>query len=147
MVPTAFVPLRTPVTLSTWVTWVRMVTSTPAGLMALSRIPTAFRSPDANDYGDSAYYMESDGRVGYNRWSITDSYGNCGYNASFRNTYSTNPIKIITAKLITGGFALRTSVTTTVHIGWLHLVMSATTSAALRFFPTVYKSLRIMHMN
>ena len=38
---------------------------------------------------------------------VTDSYGRYSYNLSFRNTYSTSPSKSITAKLITGGFALR----------------------------------------
>ena len=66
------------------------------------------RSPGTGVVMGYAYisYIDLDGIVDYDRY--TDSYGKYSYNTSFRNTYSTNPSKSsITAKLLTGGFALR----------------------------------------
>ena len=67
-------------------------------------IPTD-RSPDT-DYGVNACLVTPDGDDHYYS-NVYDSYGNYGYNTSFRNVYSTNPSKSITAKLMSGGFALR----------------------------------------
>ena len=120
--------LRVPVTLSMSTTCTRMASSItmPASIFW---VPTAF-SPDLYNYAGltgGVFSINSLGGINYSTGlNIDDSYENCRYNLSFRSSYSTNSSKSsITAKLITGGFALRGLMRPTSLVWSSRLVSSA----------------------
>ena len=94
-------------------------------------IPTVYNSPRLY-YVNFGCDVSGEGGIDTAVLQVNGSYGKYSYNVSFRNTYSTNQSKNITAKLITGGFALRTPVVPTTRVTCTRMATSAATAGLVR---------------
>ena len=95
-------------------------------------IPTVYNSPRLY-YVNFGCDVNGEGGIDTAVLQVNGSYGNYSYNVSFRNTYSTNPSKSsITAKLITGSFALRTPAGPTTRVTCTRMATSAATAGLVR---------------